>query len=442
MAETPILDMAVGGFGRFSSVWDFEDFWTRGNTFDAALRFVTAAQRRWPDDPRVQDMQMFLRTIIGADRVYLRKEIKGGYWADDYGWWGIACVTARNYLMSVADPNGAAEFLGLAEQCWAQMIARGYDKLDTARPVPHGCANAESPTSNGTKNTVTNANLFVLSVRLAAAIGGTTPGPADPYLAMAYAQYLWFKAWFTPAHGYLWPVNDPVAMVQERPIGAPDYEHKDRPTWEPGWVWSADQGLMLAGLIGCLSIRGQLFEWAKRNVPGFDPRAFQNDLIARANTILAGAKTLLFGLGFTGSDHVLREAPFNSSFSDDAKDYVCGRGVLLRYLAEIDTGSALDEPIKLTADALWATRDTSNNQFAPQWRPAGDAGFNQQFRAAWGYGDGNTTWEFDPSWPQKTIDGIVQATGLDVLRAAILAGQGTVEHADSLVATETNPGGR
>ena len=62
-------------------------------------------------------------------------------WVDDYGWCGISCLAALDYLRRVGDENRANDYLARAERCWGEMRQTGYDASDRARPVPHGCGN-------------------------------------------------------------------------------------------------------------------------------------------------------------------------------------------------------------------------------------------------------------------------------------------------------------
>jgi hypothetical protein len=420
---------AAHGFDRFKTVWKFDDFWTRGNTFEACLRFVMAAQAKWPHDPKVREMRSFLEHMISAEENYLshRLNVKS-VWADDFGWWGIACLTARDYLLSTGDTASAGAYLDLAKRCWQEMYRRGYDNSNDAKPVPHGCANAPLPghdsaaaadPPDGTKNTVTNANLFVLSLRLHDAVKSTDKTAADRYLEMAYRQYLWFSSWFDSNHDYLRVPSHGAGLVQERPHAGPGYLRTDRPWWEQGCVWTGDQGLVLAALAEILKIKAKL----SNGVPDFKPAVFEKTVTAWIETIVTGVKSVLFG-----DDHVLREAPFfKPIFGDDfAKDYVCGRGVLLRYLSENTVrpwlGDRFRAGIVATAKAVWDGRDPANDQFGARWNAANDAAsdkqFNEQFKKAWGPGHVNATWTL-PSPPEPPCDGILQAAGLDALGAAI-----------------------
>jgi hypothetical protein len=413
MDQPDIYTWATAGFERFTNVWEFDapdDFWRRASTFEACVRFVTAAQAKWPTDPKVAAMKSFLAQMAKTNEAYFTSYLDKSMWADDYGWCGIASLAARDYLLSAGDPGSAESYLGIAEQSWNKMYT-GYDKTDDARPVPHGCGNAGGG-DPGTKNTVTNANLFVLSLRLYDALKESDKPLADPYLDMAFRQFVWFRSWFEPAYGYLRIIPGSGGLVQERPIAPPSYERKDRPQWEPGWTWAGDQGLVLGALSGLYGIKDDL-----GGVDRGELAAVQADVPAWVGTIAKGIGALLFG----PADNVLREAPFDSAFVDDPKDYVCGRGVLLRYLAQPETrslvGNAFDTGIVATAQAVWSSRDTKN-QFGARWNPAGDQGFNDRFATLWGFGDAGVAWPYGPE-PGPPVDGVLQAAGLDALGAAL-----------------------
>jgi hypothetical protein len=94
MPDSEIYVWATDGFDRFTTIWQFEDFWTRANTFEACLRFVKAAQAKWPADPEVEAMETFLQQeMIPANQTYFTFYLSQAMWADDYGWCGIASLT-------------------------------------------------------------------------------------------------------------------------------------------------------------------------------------------------------------------------------------------------------------------------------------------------------------------------------------------------------------
>ena len=53
--EEQLKKQALLAFKRFEEVWDFNDFWKRGNTFDACLVLASAVNQQWPDDPEVKE---------------------------------------------------------------------------------------------------------------------------------------------------------------------------------------------------------------------------------------------------------------------------------------------------------------------------------------------------------------------------------------------------
>ena len=62
--EEKLKTWAITAFNRFEEVWDFEDFWKRGNTFDACLIFVDALRQRWPSDPEVKSIQTKVNKML------------------------------------------------------------------------------------------------------------------------------------------------------------------------------------------------------------------------------------------------------------------------------------------------------------------------------------------------------------------------------------------
>lgn len=429
---------ATGGFTRFESVWNFKDFWKRSNTFHAFLCFVDAAEQNWPGDPGVENMSSLRNDMIDTNSSYFDGAINNpsGVWVDDYGWCGISCLEARDYLRRVGDETRANDYLTRAERCWDRMLQTGYDSTDQAKPVPHGCGNVsperkKNPQDYGTKNTVTNTNLLLLSLRLYNAVKGTDPKAAEKYLSMAYAQYQWFSTWFTITYQseddgpYLRAYPLPQGgLIHERPMAQPDYVNEFYPTWERGWVWTGDQGLMLAGLSELLLVRDDLSAWINANqVPGFDLAVFEKTVSSLLNIIAMGIQNFLFGTFINNTDDVLREAPFGSSFgSEYGMDYVGGRGVLLRYVSEKTVRQALGyrfhpSGIKATAEAVWESHD-SEYQFDSLWNKSNDQAFNQWFVPYWGSGDSSIThWQIDST--SATAHGVLQAMGLDALTAAM-----------------------
>ncbi|WP_256077371.1 hypothetical protein [Massilia sp. YIM B04103] len=408
--STDLKTMAITGAKTFAGVWNFSDFWKRSNTFHSYLRFVDAAEKRWGrTDPALRPMQDLRTALIGENARFFKPYIGGDQvWADDYGWCGLASAEASVYLQSIGDEPNAQTYANIARACWEQMMETGYDNSNDATPVPHGCGNISPDRKRngggyGTRNTVTNVNLLLLSYRLHKLHG---PGR---YLDFALSQAAWFGQWFTLNYPsldngpYLRTLPGPLSLIHERPMAEKTYVREEYPNWERGWVWTGDQGLLLMGLATILQ--------EGIHPPGFDLRLYQNSFV----TLAAGVETLLFG----GSDKVLREPPFNSSFGPSyAGDYIGGRGVLLRYASEPLVTQTLGQPLSpqgigATANAVWDSRDASG-VFGSLWNPAGDQAFNARFVQTWGNGEPSIT-----GWQGAAFEGVLQACGLDALTAAI-----------------------
>jgi hypothetical protein len=71
--EKQLKDWSVLAFKRFKEVWDFNDFWKRGNTFDACLTFLLAVQERWPDDPEVAEIQSSVVNMLRENLVFFNR---------------------------------------------------------------------------------------------------------------------------------------------------------------------------------------------------------------------------------------------------------------------------------------------------------------------------------------------------------------------------------
>lgn len=407
---TDLKSMAIAGARTFAGVWLFTDFWKRSNTFHSFLRFANAAEKRWgKTDPALRPIQDLRVTLIDDNYRYFPSKIfDESVWADDYGWCGLACAEASDYLQSIGDDTYAKKYADLARTCWDRMMEIGYDNGNTATPVQHGCGNTSIERKRidggyGTRNTVTNVNLMLLSYRLHKLHG---PGR---YLDLALSQAAWFGRWFVLNYPsldngpYLRTLSGSMSLIHERPMAEKTYVQQANPNWERGWVWTGDQGLLLLGLATILREGIQ--------PPGISLQLYKDSFVKLA----AGVETLLFG----AADKVLREPPFNASYGPDyAGDYIGGRGVLLRYASEALVTHTLGRPlspqgISATVNAVWNSRD-ARGVFGSLWNPAGDHAFNASFVKAWGNGEPSIS-----GWQGAAFDGVLQACGLDALTAAI-----------------------
>jgi hypothetical protein len=62
--QDELKSRSVAAFSRFEQVWNFNDFWKRGNTFDACLHFVDAASIQWPNDPAIMAIRETVTRMI------------------------------------------------------------------------------------------------------------------------------------------------------------------------------------------------------------------------------------------------------------------------------------------------------------------------------------------------------------------------------------------
>lgn len=426
--EETLRTRAIAAFSRFQEVWNFNDFWKRGNTFDACLTFVDAARERWPQDPEISAMQLTVRDMLLENLDFFGRFDPGDLWADDFGWWGLMALNARRHLLKMGETELADKFLKLStDLCWEYKKNTAYDHTATARPVPHGCRNGDANgVSRGVKNTVTNVLLFLLSSRIyRLTLAEEIPGN-DKYLEMAYRQWQWFESWFDlEEYQYLKRVPPAGALVQERPLAffeGSDYTDKEHPPWAEGWVWTGDQGMLLAALTDMLAVRNELKEWLAKNEmdPGFDAVAFEKKLRSLLSLVGNGVKSALVG----DKDGIIREAPCLSSFGPvHGNDYLAGRGILLRYLGSPEVkallGVDLRENIRATADAVWQTRDPATGQFQPEFTSLeNDKLYVQQFRRLWGIADDVYQWDLK-KMKEQNRQGVCQSIGLDALGASI-----------------------
>ena len=120
----------------------------------------------------------------------------------------------------------------------------------------------------------------------------------------------------------------------------------------------------------------------------------------------------------------MHEPPFSSSFGASyGADYVCGKGVLMRFLAT-SSQSVVDftDYINATAKAAWGSRNTTTNAIPAIWNTSNQATFNSSFAKTWGYptaseASSNTIWG---GYVQYDISiAVLQAAGLDALGASI-----------------------
>jgi hypothetical protein len=423
-----LKERSINAFKRFSEIWDFNDFWKRGNTFDACLTFVDAVQQKWPNDPGVKEMQIEVKEMLEENLLFFNSFNPGDLWADDFGWWGLMALNARKHLLKIGEPELADTYLKLStDLCWEYKKNTAYDHTSTAIPVPNGCRNGDANgISEGVKNTVTNVLLFLLSSRIYRLSLEEKIGDSDKYLNMAYGQWLWFEGWFKlEKYEYLKKIPPAGALVQERPMAffeGSDYQIKEHPPWAEGWVWSGDQGMLIAALTDMLAVKDELADWLRGNNlnPHFNGAAYEKKIRYFIKLIGNGIKTALI----SNSDGIIREAPCYSSFGPNhGNDYLAGRGIMMRYLGDREVkallGVDMSDHLMATAGRIWQTRDKSNNQFQPEFTdPENDKLYIEQFRNLWGLADDVCVWDIK-KMKEQNKQGVCQSIGLDALGAAI-----------------------
>jgi hypothetical protein len=337
-------------------------------------------------------------------------------------------LNARKHLLRIDETELADAYLKLStDLCWEYKKNTAYDHTTTARPVPHGCRNGDANgDSKGVKNTVTNVLLFLLSSRIYRLTLAENITDNDKYLEMAYRQWLWFDRWFElEEYEYLKKVSPSGALVQERPMAffeGSDYMETEHPPWAEGWIWTGDQGMLVAALTDIYMVRDELAAWIAKNDldPAFDTPAFEERIDALIRMIGNGIKTALI----SDRDGIIREAPCMSSFGPvHSRDYLAGRGIMMRYLGARDEkallGVDLSEHFVATAEAIWQTRKRENNQFQAEFTtPEHDEIYIEQFRERWGMADDVMKWELT-KMKEQNRNGVCQSIGLDALGAAI-----------------------
>ena len=422
-----IKKWSIAAFKRFESVWNFNDFWKRGNTFDACLTFADAMHHQWPGDTEVIAMQKRIGEMLEENYKYFTSFDPGTLWADDFGWWGLMGINARKHLLRLDNKMLADKYRNLSiHLCWQQERDHAYDFSDTAKPVPHGCRNGDANGQNkGVKNTVTNVLFFLLSCRIYRLTLEENIADNEKYLEMAYRQWVWFDSWFKlDKYGYLQKIVSGGALVHERPTAffeGSDYKETSHPTWEKGWVWTGDQGMLLAALTDLLAIKNNIAAWVIKNkiAPDFKVADFENTLNNYINLLSKGIKTALIG----NADGIIREAPFNANFGPEfGNDYLAGRGIMMRYLGKLDKQiKNIDfyKTSRATANAIWQTRDMTTNQFQPEFTKVdNDKLYVNQYRKLTGVADDVYKWSIEAMNEQQKF-GVCQSIGLDAFGAVI-----------------------
>jgi len=187
-------------------------------------------------------------------------------------------------------------------------------------------------------------------------------------------------------------------------------------------VWTGDQGMLVAAISDMIAIKDDLEKFIAENEldPAFDVDAFEKEAGSIIRSIGTGVENALVA----DVDGIIREAPCLSSFGPvHGRDYVAGRGIMMRYLGSEEEksrlGVNLDNAVLSTVQAIWDTRNKENNQFQPEFTSEeNDQAFVDQFRKLWGLADNVHKWDIE-TMVEENKDAVCQSVGMDMLGAAI-----------------------
>ena len=105
---------SIAAFQRFESVWDFNDFWKRGNTFDACLTFADALHNKWPNDAEIISIQKTSAKCWKKITGFFIQIDPAQMWADHFGWWGLMGIDAAKHLKRIGNIDLATNFTQLS----------------------------------------------------------------------------------------------------------------------------------------------------------------------------------------------------------------------------------------------------------------------------------------------------------------------------------------
>lgn len=387
------------GVALWQKIYTDEDvngqFWQFGNALDSFVRFLAVLDKRNLDPDFVEEQKYFVRGLVEGGYKHFFVEKAGsrinGMWVDDFGWWGLAFLAAKDNLGLDTLGDLGTDTLDAAQACWMKINANC--KSASGSPVPGGCWN--QPDFQGVQNSIVNTLYLALSVRL---YRETKDGPT--YLPVIADSIDWFQKWILlqPRKSSTeCPATSNFKSTQKwliRNVVFPAKEHyNDTYTWDANLP---EQALLFAGLADFAAID------LPSSIPGVDPC-----VIARLKGLQANeVKTLLsnlpsnWSLFFTGGG-VLQVPPWSFNFSDAQADMIVGKGPFLRYTLGAEpsllaAGTDLRSKYQPTANAAWATAgsytDSPPAQMWANWVPGGPnlGDFAKRFNTAWHDGPNQT----------------------------------------------------
>jgi len=226
------------GLGTLATLWNHGDtfdcgggcFWMAGNAFHTAVDCLYRL--------KLNDSYNFGQEAIA----YFEKKVPDqsdptkwgtqyGFWVDDYGWWGIALITAYFSADTLQyDAVLKQKFGQYAINCWTALHANWDNSAlnwqVNGKPVSitGGIPNTAQDLELAGRNCVTNECFWRLSELLAVAFGSQYLDPntnESNFFAQARDQNVLFTG------------NN---LVWQRFLGLP-------PSPDPNWAWLGDQGL-------------------------------------------------------------------------------------------------------------------------------------------------------------------------------------------------------
>ncbi len=180
--------------------------------------------------------------------------------------------------------------------------------------------------------------------------------------------------------------------------------------------------MLVAAISDLIAVKDDLAAYLTMNKLDheFDADTFERKAAGIIQSIGNGVKSGLVA----EVDGIIREAPCYSSFGPvHGRDYVAGRGIMMRYLGSEEEksrlGVNLDKEVLNTVQAIWDTRNRENNQFQPEYTSEeNDKAYIEQFRLMWGLADEVYNWDLE-TMHEDNRDAVCQAVGMDMLGAAI-----------------------
>src|SRR5262249_9851893 len=392
-AATFAFERVIDLIADYSVFAPVNGYWHMANTLDTCLQHLLIEQK----SPRPDSFNLVKNAL---DKVFdSRMRDKGesveatdwgewsrhgdGPWADDYGWWGVALITAyRNRGFLGYDETFSNRILKYARNCFTA-LAYGWDPSEAVEhsDVKGGAWNHQDLDQALTgRNNVTNEVLWIFSQR----ISDLDPNNEIYKDQVAASQKFFFDAKKKKASedGALLNAK---GLVRERLLGMQN--------GYPGWYWVGDQGLFMGACLGHGDTAGakKLAEKVTANM--LDSKAVLHDTISP-----------------------------NSDFNDD---YATGKGVFMRNwkmflgVSEPNRPTNFQDLITANAKAVWNNRVTpeasgrAQYQFGFNWNPAG-----KPFKK--GGKGGEPTYPNGDENPSTFSLLVCQVAGLAALNAACL----------------------